>query len=91
LSRPLVSAAYQGAPEHASRKILIVPRSIKKEQAAADVGVMLKELAIVARSHGFEELAKLIEAARREARAIARGSRTASAARPRHRRKSAVD
>jgi hypothetical protein len=46
--------------------------SIDKERAAADVSVMLKELATVARSHGFERLADLIEAARREARILAR-------------------
>jgi hypothetical protein len=45
---------------------------MKKEKAAADVAVMLKELATVARSHGFEPLADLIEAARREARSLAR-------------------
>jgi len=48
---------------------------MKKEQAAADVAVMLKELATVARSHGLEPLADLIEAARREARSVARRNR----------------
>jgi hypothetical protein len=48
---------------------------IDKERTAADVSVMLKELATVARSHGFERLADLIEAARREARTLARRER----------------
>jgi hypothetical protein len=48
---------------------------IEKERAAADVAVMLKELAAVARSHGFEPLADLIETARREARTVARRPR----------------
>jgi hypothetical protein len=41
-------------------------------RAAADVAVTLKELAAVARSHGFERLAELVEAAHREARSVAR-------------------
>ena len=56
---------------HNPRRKGVRPRR-KKEQASADVAVMLKELAAVARSHGFEPLAEVIDAARREARSLAR-------------------
>lgn len=65
-------------------------RPDEEEQAAADVAVMLKELATVARSHGFEPLAALIDSARREARSLAR-RKSAEAPRGNRRAGSAVE
>ena len=43
---------------------------MNKEQVAADAAVMLKELAMVARSHGIAPLPEMIGAARREAKLV---------------------